>query len=105
MRVLLKVSIPVETGNDTIKNGSLMKHVQSIMAELKPEAAYFTATDTGERGCYIFLDLPDASNIPLAVEPFFLAFNASVEITPVMIAEDLMKSAPDLEQAIKKYGQ
>ena len=104
MRVLLKVSIPVETGNEMIKDGSLVGHIESIMTELKPEAAYFTAMETGERGCYIVVDLPDASKIPWVAEPFFLAFNASVEACPVMVAEDLMKAMPDMEKAIKKYG-
>lgn len=41
MRCLLKVSIPVETGNATISDGSLPKTIESILADLKPEAAYF----------------------------------------------------------------
>jgi hypothetical protein len=41
MRCLLKVSIPVETGNATIGDGTLPKTIESILNELKPEAAYF----------------------------------------------------------------
>ena len=41
MRFLLKVSIPVETGNAAISDGSLPKTIESILADLKPEAAYF----------------------------------------------------------------
>jgi hypothetical protein len=41
MRCLLKVSIPVLTGNATISDGSLSKTIESILADLKPEAAYF----------------------------------------------------------------
>ena len=39
MRCLLKVSIPVETGNAAISDGSLPKTIDSILADLKPEAA------------------------------------------------------------------
>jgi hypothetical protein len=48
MRILLKASIPVETGNATIKDGSLPQKLQSILADLKPEAAYFVA-EKGQR--------------------------------------------------------
>jgi hypothetical protein len=104
MRVLLKASIPVEAGNAAIANGSLPHTIQSIMADLKPEAAYFTVNERGQRTAYVVVDLADPSKIPGAGEPFFLAFNASVEIYPVMTAEDLMKAGPDIEAAVKKYA-
>jgi hypothetical protein len=55
MRCLLKVSIPVETGIATISDGSLGKTIESILADLKPEAAYFAA-DNGKRTGFIFFD-------------------------------------------------
>ncbi len=42
MRFLLKVNIPVEAGNAAAKAGKLGATIQAILAELKPEAAYFT---------------------------------------------------------------
>ena len=104
MRILLKASFPVEASNATIKDGSLPHKIQSILADLKPEAAYFLANEKGHRTAYIVLDLADPSKIPGAAEPFFLAFNASVELFPVMTAEDLMKAGPDIEAAVKKYA-
>jgi hypothetical protein len=41
MRFLLKVCIPVESGNAAAKAGKLGATIQSILAELKPEAVYF----------------------------------------------------------------
>ncbi len=41
MRMMLKATIPVEAGNNTIKNGTLAKTMQATMQSLKPEAAYF----------------------------------------------------------------
>ena len=51
------------------------------------------------------MDLKEASQIPAIVEPWFLAFNASIDIQPVMKPEDLMKAAPAIERAVKKYAQ
>jgi hypothetical protein len=103
MRILLKVSIPVEIGNAKIKDGSLAKTMQSILEEQKPEAAYFVE-DNGTRTGFIVVNIDDASQIPAIAEPWFLAFNAGVELRPAMVAEDLMKAGPAIEQAVKKYG-
>jgi len=102
MRFLLKVNIPVEAGNAAAKAGKLGGTIQSILADLNPEAVYFT-DENGQRTAFIFLDMQDASRIPEIAEPWFLAFNAHVEIHPVMVPDDLMKAGPAIEQAVKKY--
>ena len=48
MRFLVKVNMPVEAGNRLAKAGNLGTTIQSILADLKPEAAYFTDTN-GQR--------------------------------------------------------
>jgi len=103
MRFMMKVGIPVESGNAAAKSGKLGATIQSIVAEQKPEAAYFT-DDGGRRTGFFFLEMTDASQIPALAEPWFLAFNASIEIHPVMIAQDLAKAGPAIEQAVKKYA-
>ena len=103
MRCLRKASIPVEAGNAKAKDGTLASLTESIVAELKPEAAYFLA-ENGKRTALLFIDLDDTSQLPAVAEPFFLALNASVEVTPAMTAEDLMKGARGIEEAVKKYG-
>ena len=102
MRVMLKVTIPVEAGNAATKDGKLAETIQSILADLKPEAVYLT-DNQGQRAAYIFMDLQDSSDIPRIAEPWFLALNASIELHPVMIPEDLAKAGPGIEQAVKKY--
>jgi len=103
MRILLKVNIPVETGNAAAKAGKLGSRIQSILADLKPEAAYFS-DDKGQRTGYLFLDLAEASQIPAICEPWFLSFNAAIEIHPVMVPEDLFKAAAAIKKAVKKYA-
>jgi hypothetical protein len=103
MRVFLKVEIPVEAGNAMARKGTLGETIQSILKEQKPEAVYFTEIG-GHRTGLFFLNLADASQIPALAEPWFLAFNAKVEIRPVMTPEDLAKAAPAIEKAAQKYG-
>ncbi len=103
MRFLLKVNIPVEPGNAAAKAGKLGSTIQSILADLKPEAAYFT-DDHGQRAGLIFLEMQDASQIPAIAEPWFLAFNANIEFHPVMRPEDLAKAGDAIEKAVKKYA-
>jgi hypothetical protein len=102
MRCLMKVSIPVETGNVTIAEGTLPKTIETILNELKPEAAFF-AEDNGKRTGFIFLDLKDTSQIPALAEPWFLAFNAHVELHPAMNLDDLKRATPGIEKAVKSY--
>lgn len=103
MRMMLKVSIPVESGNAAVRAGKLGSTIQSILADLKPESVYFTAVD-GMRTGFIFFDLKEPSQLPSIAEPWFLAFNATIECTPAMIPEDLAKATASFESAIKKYG-
>src|SRR3972149_5003352 len=103
MRFLLKVNIPVETGNAAAKAGKLGSTIQSILADLKPEAGYLTDSN-GQRAGFIFLDMQDASQIPAIAEPWFLAFGAAIEIHPVMIPDDLARAGAAIENAVKKYA-
>ena len=73
------------------------------MADLKPEAVYFT-DNNGQRSAFIFLEMQDASQIPAIAEPWLLAFNASIEIHPVMVPDDLARASDAIEKAVKKYA-
>jgi hypothetical protein len=91
MRMMLRFSIPTEKGNQAFKDGSLGKTLETVMKQLKPEAAYFAPMD-GQRGGMIFFNLAEASQIVESVEPLLLGLNAEVELVPVMNADDLQKA-------------
>jgi hypothetical protein len=102
MRFLVKVSIPVEAGNAAAKRDGL-KVIEKILKDQKPEAVYFVS-EQGRRTGLLFMEIPDASEIPGIAEPWFLALNASVELIPAMIPEDLQKGGPAIEKAVRVYG-
>jgi hypothetical protein len=88
MRMMLKMHIPVESGNAAIKDGRLGKVLADTLERLQPEAAYFT-TVGANRGGYIVFDLKDPSDIPPACEPLFHELGADIELTPVMTPEEV----------------
>jgi len=104
MRMLLKVSIPVETGNAAAVKGTLSSTIQQILADLRPEAAYFSE-DEGERTGYIIFDMKEASQLPAIAEPWFLAFNARLTVRPAMSLQDLSEGLPGMQMAVKSYGR
>ena len=104
MRMLLRVSIPVETGNAAARAGTLGATIKRIVADLNPEAAYFFADDSGQRSASIVFDLKDASQIPAIAEPWFLAFNAKVSLRPVMNPQDLEAAGQSIAKSVEEYG-
>ncbi len=98
MRMMMKVSIPVEAGNRGIKGGILPKTVMEFVEKMKPEACYFTP-EGGKRAAFFFFDLADPTMLPSAVEPFFMNLNAGIEVSPAMNLDD-MKAG--VEKAMKR---
>jgi hypothetical protein len=95
MRVMARIVMPVESGNQAIKDGSLGAVIQRVAERWKPEAMYFTTHDS-QRCAYIIFDLPDASDIPAFAEPLFGGFDAEIELLPVMNIEDLQQGLAKL---------
>jgi len=94
MRMLVQVRMPHEPFNTLVREGTAGKKLEQILQAIKPEAVYFTEI-AGRRTGILIVDLQDASKIPALAEPWFLTFQADIELHPVMSPEDLARSGID----------
>lgn len=90
MRLMMKFTIPVEMGNQAEKDGTLGQAIAALVKEVNAEAAYFALEDGKRMGIVIFEE-SDQARMPVINEPLFAALNASIEIQPVLTADDLQR--------------
>ncbi len=102
MRFLVKTHIPVEAGNTLVRDPNFGKTMQNILADLRPEATYYTVED-GQRTVYFVITLKSADQIPSIVEPLWLSLKADVEFIPAMDQAEFTKAVPSIERATKRY--
>lgn len=101
MRMMVQVVFPHDPFNAAVRDGSVGGKIKRILDQQKPEAVYFTDC-RGRRSGWMVVDVPEASKIPAIAEPWFLAFNAEIELHAVMTAQDL--EAAGLEALGKSWG-
>jgi hypothetical protein len=87
MRMLMRIQMDTEAGNQAIKDGSMMTSLQAAVEQLRPEAAYF-ALQNGDRCAYLVFDMAQTSQLPPICEPMFAA-KAKIYMSPVMNMDDL----------------
>jgi hypothetical protein len=87
MRMMMKVSVPIEAANRTIQDGSMKRILQEQLVKLRPEGVYFFAEDD-VRTALLFIDVKDESDLLVIAAPFFQGLNARIRFTPVMNAQD-----------------
>lgn len=92
---MARISIPVESGNRAITDGSLPAVIQRTAERWHPEAMYFTTFD-GRRTAYLIFNMAEPQDLPPFAEPFFTELNAEVEVAPVMDGTDLQKGLAQL---------
>ena len=101
MRMMIDVNFPLEPFNTLVRNGTIGQKLDQILADIKPEAVYFSERD-GQRGAVLIVDVADSSKVPSIAEPFFLTFNANVKFHVVMGPEDLAQAG--LDELGEKWG-
>jgi len=94
MRIMLQAKFPIEPFNSMVRDGSAGTRLKKILEDLKPESMHFIESN-GQRGCVMFVDLKDSSEVPKYAEPFFLSFGAKVEFHVAMNPEELGRAGLD----------
>ena len=94
MRMLMMVDIPHEPFNEYVRNGTVGDKIERIMEAIRPEAVYFSERH-GQRFGIFVVDVEDASRVPSLAEPFFLTFDADVELRVCMTPEDMERAGLD----------
>src|SRR5258706_588890 len=69
MRMLARVTVEVEKGNEAISSGNMGKVITTFMERAKPEAAYFTSYQCKRTGFFV-VDLKDSSQLPPLLRGF-----------------------------------
>jgi hypothetical protein len=95
MRMMLKIKIPPDSGNRSVKDGSMAKAFRILKEQLNPEAAYFSMED-GMRCAYIFYNAKDLPDFVKIHEPLIQATGALVYDAPAL-------TWGDMAQAIKGF--
>lgn len=85
---MLHVAFDTAKTNQMVPDGTMGSTIEGILGKLKPEAVYAHAQD-GRRGMTLVVDAPDGATLPSLAEPFWLELGATVEVVPVMNAEEL----------------
>ncbi len=95
MRMMMKAHLDTAAASKALAEGRGAEVIQSTLAMLKPEAAYF-GPDSGVRTAFIVFDMNDPAQLPKMTERLFGEFNAQIEIFPVMDQDDLQRGLSEL---------
>lgn len=103
MRTMIRFSFPVDAGNELVSSGRIGKVFQSLMEDLKPEAAYFFP-ENGQRGGLFVVNMVDSSDLANYLERVWIGIKADVTVMPVMNGEDLQKGLKNIQGIVKRYA-
>ena len=102
MRFLVRATMPVEAGNDLVKDPSMGNKMENVMGDIKPEAVYY-CLDRGQRTIYFVVNVEGSHQIPGICEPLWHTFKADIEFIPAMNQEDFDRAISSLDQVLSKY--
>jgi hypothetical protein len=87
MRMMMRVSVPIEAATKAVQDGSMKTILQAQLEKLRPESVYFFADDD-VRTALLFIDVKEESDMLVIADPFFQGLNARIRFTPVMNGQD-----------------
>ena len=97
IRMMLKVQIPVEAGNDAVKTGMQGKVFEDLMRQIHPEAAYFSQED-GLRTAYFVYVVHDTAEFAAIHEPLIQGLGARVYDQPALTWDELKQGFGTIDE-------
>ena len=97
MRMMMKIRIPVEHGNQAVQDGSMTRAFEAIQEKLKPEAAYFFMDD-GLRTALFVYEIDEQYKLLGIHEPLFAAMGALIDEQPVLNWDDMLRAIDEKRQ-------
>jgi hypothetical protein len=99
--MMLLVTFPTARFNQLWQEGQVGPKLQQIIEDTKPEAIYFGKGAGGQRGAVVIVDAPTPADLARVSEPWYLTFEAAIETSICMTAEDVAKI--DMKSLTEKY--
>jgi hypothetical protein len=103
MQFLVRVTIPIDAGNEMIRDPNFAQTIETILGDVKPDNVMF-CIESGQRTVYLTMTVNDGSDWVARIEPLWLALSADVEVIPAISQEDFAKAGPALGAIVQKYG-
>jgi hypothetical protein len=91
IRMMLKVEIPPEGGNQAIKAGQQGAIFEALIKQIKPEAVYFTQ-ENGLRTVYFVYTIHNTADFAAIHEPLIQGFGARVYDIPALTWDELKQA-------------
>jgi hypothetical protein len=95
--------MPTEAGNLFTRGSAFGEKLQEILGAQKAQHALFYSYE-GQRCFQYVTEITDSAKVPSLLEPWWHLLKAKADVRPCMFQEDLLKAAPDVVTAAKKYG-
>jgi hypothetical protein len=89
--MMLSVTFPTAKFNELWRKGEVGPKIERILEDIKPQAVYFGKGNEGQRGAVVIVEVPTAADIPRVTEPWYLTFEAGVEVCHCMSVEDIAR--------------
>jgi len=102
MRAMLQLTFPTARFNELWRAGQVGPKIKQIMEDTKPEVAYFGKGTGGRRGAFLVVDIPSEADLARISEPWYLVFEAEIELYIAMTPEDIGRI--DYDSLAKQYG-
>ena len=97
MKFLIRFRMPTESSNKLLQDPNFPKKLETVLKQIKAEAAYFTPIE-GERGGYVVVNLSSSDIIATITEPLWMMFNCKLDFQPVMEMKDLQLTISQLQK-------